>query len=224
MTACETEFTKSKTMDLAGLCLRGFLLKYDNLSDFTSTYKIPVRLSETYDLKTELQNERIVALELIDNKLVSMREARRVFEEEKKRLAEEEATAVKKGANQAKSVKEKEKSKKMKRKKARNAQPQIEPPLKDEDTIVDVSDELLSVLKEHFLNTKEKIDPIYLDLETNEINLREMIVLGGTYSFNLLQRPRQTRILGEHFLITLSTKFFSIPSELKELTFCTIYS
>lgn len=210
MTACNTEFTKSNMMDLAGLCLRGFLLKYDHLSDYTSTSKISVQLSETYDLKTELQNERMSSLELNDKKLNKMREIRRIFDEEKKRLAKEEALAAKaakKGAKQVSNPKEKGTQKKSKRK-VKAGESQEEPPIVEEGTIVDVSDELLSLLKDKFLHEKEKLDPIYLNLETHKINLREMIVLGGVYFFNLVQRPRQTRVLRDNFVITLSTQCF----------------
>lgn len=209
LNACGGEFTKSNSMDLAQVTFRSFLMKYDHFSDFSSTFKISVHLPDTSDLKTELQNERTLMLELIDKKLNEMRRERQAFEEEKQRLAVLEAE-TKKGAkqsqNQKKDVKEKGKTKK--KKSPKTLELDFEPPIVDENTLVDVSDELQQVLKEKFLKEKEKLDPIYLELETNEINLREMMVLGGVYSFHLLERPQQPRILNEDRSITLSMSSF----------------
>lgn len=213
MIACKTEFTKSNMMDMAELCLRGLVLKYDHLSDYAPTYKISAQLPLLYDLKTELQNEQKILMELRVKKLEKMRENRRLFEEEKTLVVEQETLVskeTKKGTKIGKPVKQKEKPKKKKnRRELKKVDSEEEPPIVDEDTIVDVSDELLSVLKDNFMSGREQFDPIYLDLDSGEINLRDMVVLGGIYSFNLLQKPRQSKIMGENMLITLSMKWIT---------------
>lgn len=211
MTSCKSEFTKSNMMDLAELCFRGLFLKYDHLSDFAPTYKIVGELiPEIHDLKTELQNEQKLLMELKSKKLDTMKEIRRLFDEEKKHLAEEEsliAKASKKGAKPSKPVKQKEQNtKKKKRQVIQKIMQNEEPPIVDEDTIVDVSEELVSMLKDNFKNKNANLNPVYLNLESNEINLREMIVLGGIYCFNLFERPRQSRKMGKNLFITLSMK------------------
>ncbi|XP_063708887.1 trichohyalin-like [Culicoides brevitarsis] len=201
MAACKTEFTKSNLMDLANQSLRGLFLKFDHLSDYCSTYKIAIQLCESFDLKNELEYEQNLLMELKLKKLENMKEERRLFEEERQRTAEEgkltkkAETPTKKGKN--------EKTKKKKTKKIKKEEEIEEPPIVDDDTIVDVTEEFMAKLKENFSNEKEKLDPVYLDLESDEVNLREMMVLGGVYSFHLLRRPRQTKFIGENFLITL---------------------
>lgn len=213
MIACKSEFTKSNMMDMADLCLRGLVLKYDHLSDYAPTYKISAHLPALLDLKTELQNEERTLMELRVKKLEQMRENRRLFEEEKTLLVEQETLVskdTKKGTKTGKPVEHKEKPKKKKnRRELKKVESEQEPPIVDEDTIVDASDELMSVLKGNFMSGREQLDPIYLDVDSGEINLRDMVVLGGIYAFNLLQRPRQTKIVGENMLITLSMKWLT---------------
>lgn len=213
MIACKSEFTKSNMMDMADLCLRGLVLKYDHLSDYAPTYKISAHLPALLDLKTELQNEERTLMELRVKKLEQMRENRRLFEEEKTLLVEQETLVskdTKKGTKTGKPVEHKEKPKKKKnRRELKKVESEQEPPIVDEDTIVDASDELMSVLKGNFMSGREQLDPIYLDVDSGEINLRDMVVLGGIYSFNLLQRPRQSKIVGENMLITLSMKWLT---------------
>lgn len=214
MIACKSEFTKSNMMDMAELCLRGLVLKYDHLTDYAPTYKISAHLPALYDLKTELMNEQMILMELRVKKLEKMRENRRLFEEEKTLLVEQETLVLKdtkKGTKKGNSVKQKEKPRKNKsRRDVRKVESAEEPPIVDENTIVDASDELMSVLKDNFIIERERLDPIYLDLDSGEINLRDMVVLGGIYSFNLLQRPRQSKIMGENMLITLSMKWLTL--------------
>uniref|UniRef100_A0A336L6P6 CSON004103 protein n=1 Tax=Culicoides sonorensis TaxID=179676 RepID=A0A336L6P6_CULSO len=208
MSACQCEFTKSTLMDLRDACVRCLILKYDHLSDMTSTYEISNHIN-VRSLKTEMENERMIEKNLMREKLDKMILARKTFEEEQARIAlqqdkkSKKSKKVKKRKTKLKINKKKRKRGSKKKKKKEKSEIVEEPPIVDENYIVDVRDEFDALLKENYLIEKEKFDPIYLKIEEMEVNLREMIILGGTFTLDLLERPRQPQVIEEHFLMTL---------------------
>lgn len=186
-------------MDFADISFRCMWLSYDHFSDLVSTFKLNVENKKFYDLRTELLNEKILASKLRDEKLNRMKEERRLFEEQKAQLAEQAAQAVIDKTDSAKTPEKQKKGKKNPKE-----LPEFEPPIIEENTLIDIEKELAIHLKQEFMDAKKQLSPTLLNLSENEVNLRENTILGGLFVFNALQRPRQTKVLSEHFLLTLS--------------------
>lgn len=192
-------------MDFAAVSFRSMWLTYDHFSDLAPSFKLNVEIKKFYDLRMELHNEKILALKLRDEKLNRMKEERKLYEEHKIQLA---AQAAELNADKVKTPEKQKKGKK----KPKKELPEFEPPIIEENTLIDIEQELSTHLKQEFEDAKGQLSPVHLNLIENEVNLRENTILGGLFVFHILQRPKQTKVLSEHFLLTLS-KALSDPKK-----------
>ena len=88
---------------------------------------------------------------------------------------------------------------------------EIEPPIVDENTFIDVEEEYLAYEDDIALQERLLMGPAYLPLNENDINMRQYQISGGIFKIDLLQRPLQTEQINQHLFIRIN----EVPNRLK---------
>lgn len=182
--------TMSSSLKLSAV--RGLWLKRDFFSDHCPSYKASYEM-EFFDLSTAVEEEMIVRRRMIEKHLNTMRKEREAYEERMEELAKEE--------NNKKSDKSQKSEKKTK------ILVEIEPPVVDETTYVDVEDEYVTYEFSKFQEDMDRLSPESLNLSVHEVNMRENQILGGIYKLECLLKPSQTKEINFQLFIQLSKNF-----------------
>lgn len=178
----------SSSLDLELSAVRGLWLKRDFFSDHCPSFEASHQMIFV-DLSTAVEEEMTVRRQMIDKHLNIMRNTRAAYEERMEELAKEE---IKKKSNPAQRSE----------KKTRHIE--IEPPIVDETTYVDVEDEYVTYEFSKFQQDMYSLSPESLNLSMHEVNMRENHVLGGIYKLECLLKPSQTKEINFQLYIQLS--------------------
>lgn len=141
--------------------------------------------------------------------LIRMRKERAEFEAQQL-AAQEEALLLSKN-----------KAKKPKKGKKKTAKPVIEPPIVNENTILDMLPQYQKQEEEEHVARLQTLKPdAALQLAPFELNQRQFVVLGGTYAVHYLERPVQSR----KFDAQLFQRTYQQPDILKYHSYASEYT
>ena len=141
------------------------------------------------DLATSVEIEMKMRRQMTDNHLDEMRRERIAYEKRMKALADAEAAQK----NMAASKKPKKKKK-----------VEVEPPIVDETTYIDVDEEYVEYENEKFQEKLDSLSPTSLNLSDHDVNMREFQILGGILKIECLLKPLQTKEVNFQLFIRLS--------------------
>ncbi|KAG5679973.1 hypothetical protein PVAND_009508 [Polypedilum vanderplanki] len=190
--------TMSKVLDLENICVRAMWFKRDIFSDYCPSF-LPPHKMEFQNLLAAIDNEMIVRTLMRNNRIEKMRKARTDYElkmEEIRKQQEEEEAAKK---NSKKEMKEE--FKKIKKKIIKMP---VEPPIVDESTYVDVEEEYVEYENLKAEEERNSSSPQNLNLHEYEVNMRDYQILGGIFKIECLERPTQTKPVGDRIFIRIN--------------------
>lgn len=180
--------TMSSSLDLELSAVRGLWLKRDFFSDHCPSYEASHEMVFD-DISTTVEEEMMIRRHMIDKHLNAMRKVRAAYEERMEELAKEEnnkkSDPSQKSESKTKSV-------------------EIESPIVDETTYVDVEDEYVAYEFAMFQEEMNSLSPESLNLSMHEVNMREYQILGGIYKVECLLKPSQTKEINFQLFIQLS--------------------
>lgn len=161
------------------------------------------------DLLKAIEDECTVRQGMKNKHLEDMQKTRLEYDVkmEKKRLEEEAIKAKSKDMGKSGNMKE-EKSKK----KDKN---EIEPPIVNEETYIDVDEEYLVYEDDIALKERNLMGPEYLPLNENDVNMRQYQISGGIFKIDLLERPLQTEQINQQLFMRLN----NVPNILQSVNF-----
>lgn len=177
--------TMSSSLDLELSAVRGLWLKRDFFSDYCPSYK-PHHVMEFLDLAAAVEIEMKERKKITEKHLDAMRKVRAAYELRMEEIAKEESQ--KKSGSENKKVKIIE----------------IEPPIVDEGTYVDVEVEYVALEFAKYCDEMDSLSPDNLMLGVNEVNMRENQILGGIYKVECLLKPSQTKEINFQLFIQFS--------------------
>jgi hypothetical protein len=188
--------TMSNALDLESTCVRGLWFRKDLLSDHCPSFYPPHKM-DFQTLSVAVERETIVRKFMRKMRLDAMRRERAEYElkmEEKRRLEEEEEEARKASKDK----------KKAEPKKKQKITLQVEPPIVDESTYVNVDDEYVAYETNKAEEESRSLSPDQLNLQEHEVNMREFQILGGIYKIECLERPPQPKQIDDRIFIRIS--------------------
>ena len=152
--------TISDLLDYGSSTIRGLWFKHDFFSDFCPSFKSPYEM-KFLDFNAAVNIEWAVKKSMTDIHLIEMRKVREIYNqkmEEKRKEEEKKSKDKKKPATQIK-----EKTSKV------SLKLEIEPPVVDEATYIDVNEEYLVYENEQFDRERERFLTVNLDLDQHEV-------------------------------------------------------
>ncbi|CRK97044.1 CLUMA_CG010485, isoform A [Clunio marinus] len=168
----------SNLIDLDGTVVRGLWFKHDFFTDLCPSFNA-LREMEFVDLKTSLMFEFQTRQSMINVHLNEMREVRETYEMKMEEIRKEEES-------QKKSKKVQENVKVGKAKKI-----EVEPPIVDESTYVDVEAEYVNYEDQQMEKQMNCLSPRNFNLKEHEMNMREYQIVKGVFKIECFDRPCQ---------------------------------
>lgn len=211
----------SNLIDLSSTAVCGLWFKHDIFSDFCASFNPPCQM-EYIDLKTAVTNEWVVRMAMTDKRLRSMKKAREAYEDkmEEKQKENEKSNKTTKAKSPAKKTEDKKKTVKNKSSRVQFKE-ELEPPVVDESTYIDIEDEYLQYEAHLIEKKRESFSPDSLGLPKNEVkifeekfvdfyltifkvNLREHHITNGVFKIECFERPSQTKEINFQLFLRLS--------------------
>lgn len=177
--------TMSSSLDLELSAVRGLWLKRDFFSDFCPSFN-SLQEMKFLNLAQTVEMEMKERQKITEKHLNVMRKKRADYEKRMEELAKEEKQKKEKSEEKKKKVIE------------------IEPPIVDESTYVDVENEYVAFEFSKFREEMDSLSPEKLNLGENDVNMREYQILGGIYKVECLLKPIQTKEINFQLFLRLS--------------------
>lgn len=161
----------SNLHDLSSSAVRGLWFKHDFYSDYCPSFK-PLCETRFIDMSSSLTAEWKERKAITENILKEMTKARELYDNKMEELRkEEEATQKNKQKPKPKLPTVAKKS--GKRSKDKVKEPELEPPIVNETTYVDVENDYVAFEDAQVAADQERLSPINLQLTEHEVSLQE---------------------------------------------------
>uniref|UniRef100_A0A1I8PAQ3 CASC1 C-terminal domain-containing protein n=1 Tax=Stomoxys calcitrans TaxID=35570 RepID=A0A1I8PAQ3_STOCA len=177
------------TMLHENVAIRAIHMKFDHITEYAKSFSqaitVPVENLNAgiQDLPECLTNEWSMQCEIQEKVRHELMQKRQEYEV---KLREYEEAQAKKGKKKSKDDSKASK----KSKKEKTLKPPKEPPLIDGNTLPDVYDDFMDEEQKQYEDFINLIyNPEVLDLDSDEINLKKFLILGGIYQLYYVSKP-----------------------------------
>lgn len=179
--------------------LRGLWFRHNFLSDHCPSFhpRFPIQFTS---LTEALKEEFRVKDAMTEKLLTEMRQTRQNYEvkvETKRRQEEEDRK------NRVKKPK-REKTPDGKPKKRKTPKEDVEPPVVDETTFVDVDDEYVAYEDLKYINERDMYTCPNIVIAEGDVNMREHQVINGIFKVECFKRPLQPKGINYEMFLRLS--------------------
>lgn len=194
MKPLDMDVTVAKSFDMKTSFMRGLWFKHDFLSDHCPSYH-PSTHAHVTSLIEAVKIEQKIKNSMIEKHLDEMRKTRKAYEDkmEAKRVQQELDRKNRKP-----------KPKTADGKKRKKIKVEVEPPIVDETTFVDVEAEYVAFEDLQYFNERDINKCSNVALAEGEVNMREFQVINGIFKVECFKRPHQTKEINHQMFLRLS--------------------